>query len=271
MKQKKYIVKGTPIVPSLCAIGMAVLWYLFFYFSNGKWGFDLNTFSFEGLESVQIYLSVMTLVIPVLFFICVLFLAELDLKWMILSLLAPVVYQVSLFIIYLKQDFSEYIFENPVKFVAPFLALILFIFTVEKVIPTKWVFVGFCGAAVLLPLILTFCGIGEFTYSYQSYAEDYSLVTVTAYLWSELISYALYYVALAALVIQMRPPRESDFVTMKDLQQAYAEKMAAQNEGETENSETVSEEPTAEEPETVSNEEDKEDFEEDTESVSDDG
>lgn len=245
MKNKKYIVKGTPIVPSLCGILMAVLWYLFFYFADGKWTFDMNTFSFSEMSGTDIYFTVMTLVIPVLFFIGVLFLAEIDLRWMILSLLAPIVYQISLFILYFKEDTPEYIFENPIKFAAPFLALILLVLTLEKIIPTKWVFVGFCGVAVLLPLILTLCGVGEFTFSQQTYDAEYNIVTSNGYLWSEYLSFALYYLGLGALALQMRPPRESDFVTLKDLKQAYAEKMAAQESSEQERE--VSGEESAEE------------------------
>lgn len=226
MNQKKYIVKGTPVVPSFCAIGMVVLWYLFFFFSDGKWVMDINTVSFSDLSATELYFTVLEILVPILFFLCVLFLAELDLKWMLLSMLAFVVEQLSFYVYYFK-DSPEYIFKNPIRFAAPFVVLILFVLTIERVIPTKWVFVGFCSGAVLLPLVLTLCGVGEFTYSYKDYGADYTIVSITTYLWSELISYGLYYVALAALSLQMRPPRESDFVTMEELKQAYAEKIAA--------------------------------------------
>ncbi len=210
MKQEKLAVKGTPILPSACGIGMAVLWYLFFYFFNGEWTFDMNTFSFSEMTGTDVYFTVLALAVPVLFFIGVLFLAELDLRWMLLPLLTPVVYQVSAFILHIKNENSEYIFQNPIKFIAPFLALILFVFTVERILPSKWIFVGFCGIAVLLPLILTLFGTGEFTFSQQIYDAEYNIVTVHAYLWSEYLSFALYYVGLGALAVQMAPSRQSE-------------------------------------------------------------
>lgn len=227
MKKEKYIVKGTPVVPSVCAIGMAVLWYLYFYFSQGEWSLQMTSLSFAEMSGMEIYLTVLELAIPVLFFVGVLFLAEYSLRWMVLAMLPAVVQQVSLFVFYFLQDNSEYIFQNPIHFAAPFLALILFVLTVERVIPTKWVFVGFCGVAILLPLILTFCRIGEFTFTQQSYDANYQLVDVTAYFWSDYLAFALYYLGLGALAVQMRFPRESDLVTMADLKQAYEEKMAA--------------------------------------------
>ncbi len=219
MKNKHYIVKGTPIVPSLCGIGMALLWYFSFYFGAGEWTSEMNSFSFEGLSGMQIYLTVLNLVIPILYFVCVLFLAEVDLKWMLPALLAPIVQQISMFILYYTQNSADYIFVYPVRFIIPFVALILFVLTVEKIIPTKWIFVAFCGLALAVPLVLTFCKIGEFTYT----AGD-----VTYYFWSEYLAYALTYLGLSALAIQMRPPRESDFVTLKEMQQAYDEKVAAE-------------------------------------------
>lgn len=247
MKENKYVVRGTPVVPSLCSIGMAILWYLYFSFTDGKWDVIMSSFSFSEMDGFQIYLALLGLAVPLLYFLGVLFLAEQNLRWMILPLLAPIVEQVSLFIRHLRDDQPEYLFENPLQFVTPFLALILFVFTIEKVLPNKWIFVGFCGIAVVLPLILTLCRVGEFTFSQVGITSDYQRATITTYYWSELLSFLLYYVGLGALVLQMRPPREGDFVSMKELKAAYAEKMAAQTSGEEEKSEEKTEEISAEE------------------------
>ncbi len=229
MKETKYVVRGTPIVPSVCGIIMAVLWYLYFSFADGAWDAGMNTLSFDDLTPFQTYQVIMRLALPVLFFIGVLFLAELNVRWMLLPLLGSVVFQVSVFVCYLLEDLPEYLFENPLTFFAPFLALILFALTVEKTLPNKWIFVGFCGAVTLLAVVLTVCGTGEFVYETSKYAADYTVVSVKQYLWSDLLSFVLYYIGLGALALQMRPPREGDFVTMKDLKQAYREKLEAQN------------------------------------------
>ena len=224
--KKHYIVKATPIVPSLCGIAMAVLWYAFFYFGNGKWTFDLNAFSFSEMSGTEIYLTVMMLVVPVLFFVGVLFLAEYDLRWMLVALLAPVAFQISLFVFYAKANDFQYIFENPIQFIAPFLGLILLALTLEKVLPTKWIFVGFCGIAVLLPLILTLCGIGEFTLQYETYDAEYNPVTISYYLWSDYLSYALYYLGLGALALQMHPPKPEDPTALDAADEASADAAA---------------------------------------------
>lgn len=223
MKNKKYIVKGAPVIPSLCGIALAILWYMFFYFVQGEWVFDFNTFAFGEMAGIEIYFTLMKLAVPVLFFIAVLFLAEYDLRWMLGAILVPIALEVSLFIYYFAQSIPDYIFENPIKFIAPFLALILFALTVEKVIPTKWVFVGFCGAAVLVPLILTLCGVGEFTYAQTGYDQEYNVVEIVAYLWSDYLSFALYYLGLGALCVKMREPRESDFAPAVAEKEAPAE------------------------------------------------
>ncbi len=228
MKNKKFIVKGTPIVPSLCGILMAVLWYLYFYFGQGKWTADMNTFSFSEMEGQELYLTLLSLIVPVLFFIAVLFLAEKDPRLVLVGMIGPIVQQMSLFIVYFKDNSPDYFFGAPIQFIAPFAALILFALTVEKILPSKWIFVGFCGLAVLLPLVLTLCGVGEFTVTQQGYDADYNVVQYTYYFWSDYLAYAFYYVGLAALVVQMRPPRKEDLVSLADLQQAYDEKMAAE-------------------------------------------
>ncbi len=244
MKNKNYIVKGTPIVPSLCGIAMAVLWYMSFVFTNGEWHFQMNPLSFSEMTGADLYFTVLSLLIPVIFFIGALFLAEIDLRWMILVLLIPIVNQISVFVSYSIVYGVQYMFDYPlltapVQFVAPFLALILFALTIEKVIPTKWVFVGFCGVAILLPLILTLCGVGDFFYFDPT--VSYTPIA-TAYLWSDYLSFALYYLGLGALALQMRPPKESDFVTLAEMKQAYDEKMAAQNSEEDSSEDDTTEE-----------------------------
>ena len=208
MKNKKYAIKGTPIIPSLCGIGMAVLWYVFFYVSAGKWTFDFNSFSFAEMNGVQLSYTILTLVVPILYFVAVLFLAELDVRWMTGAILFPIALQMFLFIFYLTQESPEYIFENPINFLTPFLALILYVLTVEKIIPTKWVFVGFCGLAILLPLVLTLCGVGEFTITQQGYSDTYQPITIVTRLWSDYLSFALYYLGLGTLVLKMRNPAD---------------------------------------------------------------
>lgn len=215
MKNKNYIVKGTPIVPAICGIGMVVLWYMFFYFLNGSWSFNMNSLSFGEMTGSEIYFTVLSLLVPVIFFIGVLFLAEINIRWMICVLLIPVWEQISAFVLYFTANETEYIFQSPVQFFAPFLALILFALTIEKVLPTKWIFVGFCGVAILLPLILTFCGVGEFTFAQQAYDAEYNPITLSGYLWSNYLSYALYYVGLSALAVQMRPPKESELIGLQ--------------------------------------------------------
>lgn len=210
MKNKRFIVKGTPIVPSLCGIAMAVLWYMLFYFYDGKWSFRMSSLSFSEMGGTEIYFTVVTLLIPIAFFLAVLFLAEVDLRWMVAALLLPIVHQASSFVSHVAENQPEYLLENPLSFTAPFLALILWVLTVEKVLPCKWIFVGFCGAAVLLPLILTFCGVGEFSFIQQIYDAEYNTITVKGYLWSDYLSFALYYVGLGALAVQMRAPTEEE-------------------------------------------------------------
>lgn len=252
MKNKKFIVKGTPIVPSLCGILMAVLWYLYFYFGQGKWTADMNTFSFSEMAGQELYLTLLSLIVPVLFFVAVLFLAEKDPRLVLVGMIGPIVQQMSLFIVYFKENSPDYLFDAPIQFIAPFAALILFALTVEKVIPSKWIFVGFCGIAVLLPLILTLCGVGEFTVTQEGYDADYNVVQYTYYFWSDYLAFAFYYVGLAALAVQMRAPRKEDLVTMADLQKAYDEKMAAEesasaSEAPEESADTSAEEAPAEE------------------------
>ena len=208
MKNKKYAIKGTPIIASLCGIAMAVLWYVFFYVSAGKWTFDFNTFSFAEMNGIQIAYTILTLLVPIAYFVAVLFLAEVDVRWITGAFLFPIAVQMFLFVFYLIQQSPEYIFENPINFFTPFLALILYVLTVEKIIPTKWVFVGLCGIAVLLPLILTLCGVGEFALSQQGYDASYQPVTIVTRLWSDYLSFALYYLGLAALVLKMRNPAD---------------------------------------------------------------
>ena len=215
MKNKNYIVKGTPIVPAICGIGMVVLWYMFFYFYNGSWSFNMNSLSFAEMTGSEIYFTVLSLLTPVIFFVGVLFLAEINVRWMIAVLLIPVIEELSAFLLYFTANEPEYMFLSPVRFFAPFLALILFALTIEKVLPTKWIFVGFCGVAILLPLILTFCGVGEFTFAQQTYDAEYNPITLSGYLWSNYLSYALYYVGLGALAVQMRPPKESELVPVQ--------------------------------------------------------
>ena len=220
MKNKNYIVKGTPIVPAICGIGMVIVWYMFFYFLNGSWSFNMNSLSFGEMTGTEIYFTGLSLLVPVIFFIGVLFLAEINVRWMIAILLIPVWEQISAFVLYFTANETEYIFQSPVRFFAPFLALILFALTIEKVLPTKWIFVGFCVVSILLPLILTFCGVGEFTFTQQAYDAEYNAITLSGYLWSEYLSYALYYVGLGALVVQMRKPTQKEIDAFSEMQKS---------------------------------------------------
>lgn len=227
--KKRFIVKGTPIVPSLCGIAMAVLWYMFFYFYNGKWSFQMSSFSFSEMGGTEIYFTIVTLLIPVAFFLTVLFLAEVNLRWMVLALLIPIVHQISSFVLCMMENQPEYLFENIISFAVPFLALILWVLTVEKVLPNKWIFVGFCGVAVLLPLILTLCGVGEFTFVQQTYDVDYNVVTLTGYLWSDYLAFALYYVGFGALAIQMRTPTAEELAAKEVNENVTAEEISSED------------------------------------------
>ena len=256
MKQTNYVVRGTPIVPSVCTILMALLWYFHIIYYNGAWTTGMNEIKFAEMSGSELFVSIGNLALPVLLFIGVLFLAEIDVRWMVLPLLGSVAYQTTLFIINFFADYPEYMNDNPFSFALPYLALILFICTTEKVLKDKWIFVGFCALAVIIPLILTCCGIGEFTTQQQDYDADGNVIETVAYYWSEFLSYALTYVAMGALAAQMRPPKEGDFVSMKDLKQAYAEKMAAQAEPEPAAPAEEPAEETETEPEEVSEEAD---------------
>lgn len=241
MKKKRFIVKGTPIVPSLCGIAMAVLWYMFFYFYNGKWSFQMSSLSFSEMGGTEIYFTVVTLLIPVTFFLTVLFLAEVDLRWMMVAFLIPIAHQVSSFVLCMMENQPEYLFDNIISFAVPFLALILWVLTVEKVLPNKWIFVGFCGVAVLLPLILTLCGVGEFTFAQQTYDVNYNVVTLRGYLWSDYLSFALYYVGFGALALQMRAPTEEESAAKEETENVTAEEISSEEVAEvsaTEPSET---------------------------------
>ncbi len=221
--KKHFIVKGTPIVPSLCGIAMAVLWYMFFYFYNGKWSFQMSSLSFSEMGGTEIYFIIVTLLIPVAFFLTVLFLAEVDLRWMMVAFLIPVIHQSSSFVLCMMENQPEYLFENIISFAAPFLALILWVLTLEKILPNKWIFVGFCGVAVLLPLVLTLCGVGEFTFTQQTYDVNYNVVTLTGYLWSDYLSFAVYYVGFGALALQMRAPTEEESAEKEETEESSRE------------------------------------------------
>ena len=119
MKNKKYAIKGTPIIPSLCGIAMAVLWYVFFYVSAGKWTFDFNTFSFAEMNGIQIAYTILTLLVPIAYFVAVLFLSEVDVRWITGAILFPIAVQMFLFVFYLTQQAPEYILKIPLTSLPP--------------------------------------------------------------------------------------------------------------------------------------------------------
>ena len=203
MKNKKYLVKGTPIIASLCGILLAVLWYLFFCETNGEWYFEFNTLSFSEMSSWDLTYTILTLTVPIVFFIVVLFLVELSPRWALLAFVPSIALQLFLNWSLASQDVPDYIFEHPVQFVAPFLGLILFALTVEKVIPTKWVFVGFCGVAVLVPLVMMLLKTGEFVYKQDGYDAFYQIITYVVRYWSDYLFYALLYVGFGFLGAKM--------------------------------------------------------------------
>lgn len=233
---KPYIVKGTPIVPSLCAIAMCVLWYVYFYFLSFDpegfyatytgWEHGINPVDFSSLTAFGAILRVAQIVIPIVFFVGVLFLAEVDLRWMAIPMVLPVGYQIASFVqdavVNATNGSAEgYLFEHPFAFCAPFVVAVLFLLTVTGVIPTKIPVIAVCAAAVVVPTVLTFLGKGEFTLD-DGYGD-------VGYYWSDLLTFALYYVGVGALAIRMRKPRPEDFVTLEEMKAAYDEKMAAQN------------------------------------------
>lgn len=211
MNKITYSLKRTAIVSSFCAILLAVLWYLDFGTVNGEWSFSINAFSFDGMTAFAVFDRVMALLIALAFFACVLFFTELNPRWMVVALMFPIVYQAAWFVygITLQQN---YLVQNPVSFVLPFLALIGYVLTVEGMLPTKWIFVGFCGAAALLPIVLTLCGVGEFAYSQEIWLnpETYAYESLTVCYWSEVLSVSLYYVGLGAFAAQLSPSRPEE-------------------------------------------------------------
>ena len=190
---------------------MTVLWYVeFSYYSwpeNSPWGSSawdshMGLPDFSVMGAYEITLVVLEILIPVIFFVIVLFFAEFDLKWMTVPLLIPVVWQTLQFIHFWKLD-VDYLSRNPFSFIAPFAALILLALTFTGVIPTKIPGLVLCGAAVIAPLVLTLLGEGEFV----NYYGDYG---VTAYRWSHYLYYALYFLALGALLAQIRRPKPEE-------------------------------------------------------------
>ena len=210
MKRQPLIFRGTPVVPCLCAIGMVVLWYITLLTDNGSFVFQTETLSFEGLTPYALYSKILYCLIPVSFFGGVLFLAEKNPRWMVIPLLLPVVAQISNLICYM--DTPDALLDNPIQYCLPFLGLAVYVFTVEGMIPTKWILVGFGFAAALLPVIVSLCGVGEFTYEFRS--VDYELSRYVDHFvveWSAVLNLSLYYIGLGSMGFQMRRvPAESE-------------------------------------------------------------
>ncbi len=208
MKRQPLVFRGIPVVPCISAIGMVVLWYVTFLTDNGAWVFQAESLSFEGLSPYMIYSKILVYLTPIAFFVGVLFLAERSLRWMILPLLVPVVHQISNLIYYAETP--DALLDNPIQYCLPFLGLVIFAFTAEGLIPTKWVLVGFGFGAALLPVAVSLFGVGEFTdvirtvdYDISQYV-DHHLVE-----WSAIASLSLYYIGLGSMGFQMhRPPAD---------------------------------------------------------------
>ena len=203
MKKNPLKLKGTPAVTCFCAIGMVVLWYLSIVQDNGEWYFDTQAFSFEGYTPFGIFTRLIVLAIPVVLFMAVLFLAERSLRWVLPALLLPVAHQVANAIYYLEEP--DVILANPVQLILPFLTLILYALTVERILPTRWIFVGANLLFALLPLALALLKVGEFVYTADAFDYDlYTYVTHVMVDWSSVLTLFLYYLGLAVFGIQMK-------------------------------------------------------------------
>ena len=212
MKKRPLRLKGTPVVPCFCAIGMVVLWYLSIVQDNEQWHFDTQAFSFEGYTAFGIFTRLTVLAIPVIWFTVTLFLGERSPRWILPALLIPVIHQVANAVYYLDQP--DVILGNPVQLILPFLALILYALTVERILPTRWIFIVANLLFALLPVVLALLKVGEFVYSAEIFDYDlYDYVTHVMVEWSSVLTLFLYYLGLAALGFQMKEdpaPAEGD-------------------------------------------------------------
>ena len=196
MKKQPLVLLKAPTLACLPLIVTVVFAYVDIFSVNGAWEFAMNPFTFEGLSAFEIYGRIMTMAIPVVLFLGILFLAEKSLRWVDLCLLFPVVWQLSNYIRNIET--LDALLFSPMEYILPFVAVVFYILTVERILPTKWIFVGISFALALLPPVLSLFGIGEFVYT----AYDYYEVVY----WSGALSLSMYYLSLGLLGLMMKDP-----------------------------------------------------------------
>jgi len=125
-------------------------------------------------------------------------------------LLLPVAHQISNAVFYIEQP--DVILANPMQLILPFLAVILYALTVERVLPSRWIFVAACLIFALTPPVMALLHVGEFSYTVDVFdATLYTHVPHVIVDWSAVLNLSLYYLGLAVLGIQMKeaPAEES--------------------------------------------------------------
>ena len=211
MKRSVMTLKGTPVVPCLFLIGTVIFWFLMILTDNGTWVAEISGLSFANLNAFEVYLRILSLASPLLFFIAVLFLAEKSVYWVFLPLLLPVVTQLSQYAYNFEEP--DLLLDFPIQFSLPFLLFILFALTVLEILPSKWILFGFCVAAALLPLILTACGVGEYCYSATTFDyTSYSYVRHDLCEWSDALSLGTNALAVGTLVFYLQPAEKTSAV-----------------------------------------------------------
>ena len=197
--------KATPYLPCILLIGTVIFWFLLLLTDNGEWVVQPSGLSFESLTAFEIYSRLLALIAPVALFLVLLFLTEFSLYWIFIPLLIPVVHQASQYVY--NFDSPDLILDVPLQFSLPFLTFILFALTALRILPTKWIFFGFCIAAALLPAVLTACGVGEYAFT-EFVSNGYYSVPHAIRDWSEVLTQGSYYLALGTYVFSLTPDGE---------------------------------------------------------------
>ena len=204
MKRTIMVQKGMPIVPCLFLIGAVAFWFLMLLTDNGGWVAEIVGLDFSNLTAYEISMQILSLASPLLLFVAILFLAEWSVYWVFLALLLPIAQQIVYYICNL--DLPEVLLAAPYQYCLPFLMFILFALTVLRILPTKWIFFGFCVVAALFPLVLTACGVGEFTETLWS-REDYAFHDLCY--WSDAFFLSAYCLAMGSYVFYLSPEKDA--------------------------------------------------------------
>lgn len=202
MKRTVLKQKATPYLPCILLIGTVIFWFLLLLTDNGEWVVRPSGLSFDGLAGFQIAFRLLAIISPVALFLTMLFLTEFSLYWIFIPLLLPVIHQTAQY--FYNLDTPDLILDVPLQFALPFLTFLLFALTALRILPTKWIFFGFCLIAALLPAILTACGTGEYVYT-EYVSNGYYAAPHEIRDWSEVLTQGTYYLALGTYVFSLAP------------------------------------------------------------------